>query len=109
MALHNDKIIKFESASARIKERDDLFILCDVYARKRGLGHGKGVMQLVTEYADSEGLELVLQVRAYSTVGKDVLTNEQLFEFYKRFGFVKMGVLPKPYNMVRPSRENQGL
>lgn len=109
MALHNDKIIKFESASARIKERDDLVILCDVYARKRGLGHGSGLMKLVVEYADSENLELVLQVRAYSTVGKDVLSNEQLIEFYKKFGFVKMGVLPKPYNMVRPSQEMQGL
>lgn len=109
MALHNDKIIKFESASARIKERDGVYILCDVYARKRGLGHGTGLMKLVLEYADSEDLELVVQVRAYSTVGKDVLTNDQLIEFYGKYGFHKSKQLPKPYTMVRKSKTSREL
>lgn len=86
-----DVVIRFESASAVLKERDGMVQLRNVQSKKGGLGHGTGVMLLVCKYADRHQLDLYLQVRPYrSPVNPNVLNVSQLIVFYEKFGFRKL-------------------
>lgn len=98
--------LKFESASCRIKEKDGYIWLTNVYARKRGLGHGTRLMELVTEYADAHSMDLCLVVQAYNSVAnKGILTNGQLILFYKKFGFDLYDTGDRTIEMFRPSQK----
>ena len=92
--------IRFESASALIKEKDDMLWLTQVYSRKRGLGHGTGLMERVTKYAEENKVDLHLLVRPYDAVAnKGILTEPQLVEFYSKHGFEVFKQTP-PKEMV---------
>lgn len=44
-------------------------------------------MRIIVEWADKNDLELRLSVRSYGKPIQDILNNQQLVEFYKKFGF----------------------
>lgn len=82
--------IRHESASAVLKQYPDddvRYELTRVYAAKRQLGHGTGLMQSVERFADTNGLYLVLTVRPYRAVADKIMDRPLLVKFYEKFGF----------------------
>lgn len=77
--------------------------LSNLYSVKRGRGHAKSVLQLVIDYADANGLTLLLEVRRF---GGDHLCpdNSGLKALYSKFGFVDCG-----QNMMRRLQKAQKL
>lgn len=92
----------YESATAQLNFYDDgLVTLSHVYSKKRGLGHATGVVRLVTEFADEKGIDLTLQVRRYGHTDMLSPSNEQLIEFYSKFGFNRLRDRNKKIMMTR--------
>lgn len=83
--------------------------LSDVSSRIRGQGHARNVLQQIVDYADSENLTVRLTVQSFGfrNFQGTSLNNDQLEEFYGKFGFVRdEGSLKRPYRMTRvPSRD----
>lgn len=63
---------------------DGTAALSSLYSQTRRKGHATGLMQMVTEFADANGLKLMLTAAPYSTDGPN---HGQLVAFYERFGF----------------------
>ncbi len=94
-------LFKYESASAKLIYIDaGTCMLVNVYSLKRGLGHAKGVLQEVIDYADEYGATIILIAQSSP---RSSLTNKQLEELYSRFGFktTRRG----PTRMIRHPRE----
>jgi GNAT superfamily N-acetyltransferase len=99
----------FGQASALINMIDaDLGIVNNVYSKQKRMGHAGCLMTDIVNWADSNGVTLLLSAQAFEA--RDALTNEQLVEFYARYGFVReRDIAPWPARMRRePSRELQG-
>lgn len=98
--------IKHESASAVLKQRDgneETYEVTRVYANKRQQGHGTGLMETLTKFADTNGLFLTLVVRPYRAVADKIMDKNQLVRFYKKFGFVEIGTYYEPQMMRLPT------
>lgn len=81
-----------ELATARVTLwNDGVAYISGVYSRKRGQGHASQVMKDICEMADTNGLILQLDVSSYGPDNQYKLTDEQLQEWYSKFGF---GVVP---------------
>lgn len=109
---NNGILIKYESASARVKQVDGEYVLINVYSRDRGKGHGSGLMERVIEYADRNQIRLKLIARPYKTVARgDILSSEALVDFYRRYGFISDYTRDGAEHMIRPigSRDLQSL
>lgn len=66
-------------------------------------------MEIVTEYADNEGLTIALEVKWYGPVNQPHMTNQQLVAFYREFGFEKAVGKNNPTLMFRlPSQKIHG-
>lgn len=91
----DDRItVRHESASAVLKKHeseDSRYEVTRVYAGKRQIGHGTGLMESVTKFADNNGLELYLTVRPYKSVADKVMDRPLLVKFYRKFGFETFG------------------
>lgn len=89
------KVFEYKSATAKIKHKDGLYyMVTDVIAKERNLGHGTGVMHKVCEFADKNNMDLYLQVRPYTTLGDAVILDfESLSVFYQKFGFEFVGAI----------------
>jgi GNAT superfamily N-acetyltransferase len=109
----NDSVVKFkyELASAELAIMDDKTArLRSVYSVVRRMGHATELMIQITEYADEHGLCVYLVPQRYGRAGRGALNNDQLIDFYKKFGFM---VVPdkKHFTMMyrKPSQKKQGL
>jgi len=81
--------LTYESASVKLENwGDGRATLTSLYSEERKLGHAKQLLRMVTNYADAHDLVLILEVG--SDEQPDSLTNEQLFVFYGKFGFIPM-------------------
>ena len=85
----NEHEFKYKDASCEVHVDGDIGIVMRVYSKARSRGHGKGLLRLVTEWADENNLELRLHARAYGHPVQTILDNNQLVRFYKSFGFVE--------------------
>lgn len=105
-----DVTIRFESASARIKDRDDGYWLTNVYSSIRGQGHATGLMERVCLHADANDLTLELIASPYKAVAKEsILDLAQLITFYRKFGFVEFMTSSGNVHMTRIAREKNTL
>lgn len=96
--------LRYESASARIKQKNGKYILTNVVAQERGLGHGRKLMELVSEYADGNQIDLELIASPSRTMPTNtILAYDQLVAFYHKFGFREI-VWTKPVRMLRLCR-----
>lgn len=104
------KPIKFVEggASANVMPIDRyLHGVQDLYSYERGKGHARRVMERIIAYAEEHRITLFLIAQEYGH--ERGLSNVQLVEFYKKFGFEKDLRSNWPARMVRyPSREIQG-
>lgn len=77
----------YESCSAvLIFWEDGRVFLSNVFSKERRNGHATVLLEILTEYADENMLDLSLRVMAY---GEEPRPNSvQLKAFYERFGFV---------------------
>jgi GNAT superfamily N-acetyltransferase len=89
---------------------DGKVMLSNLYSRVPGKGYGTDVMKKAVEYADKNGLTIVLVVGRYAYPDGRGLDNDQLVEFYKKFGFTVAEDGQRPIMMDRkPSQEKQVL
>lgn len=58
-------------------------------------------MEKICKYADERGITLILIAQAYGHFDHKALDNDQLVEFYKKFGFEIDPGSQKPYTMTR--------
>lgn len=87
------EIVDFEHESATCKVvvwEDGTASLCDVYATERHQGHATELLNKVMRWVDDRGMLLKTAAEAHGDGPK--LTNPQLVEFYKKFGFVPLAV-----------------
>lgn len=98
---------RHESATAKLTLYGSVASLSSLYSRKLGQGHATELMRQVIRFADVNKLELVLEVGRFGYSHKGALDNEQLFEFYEKFGFVRADSRSKI--MRRPSQELHAL
>ncbi len=98
---------RFESATCRLTPHGDgTADLTHLYSGQRGNGHATGVVTLALRYADEHELETYLLARGYGGPTQTMLSNEQLVEFYNKFGFVAIdGPFSTP-RMKRPRTKN---
>ncbi|OQA41235.1 MAG: hypothetical protein BWY50_01869 [Spirochaetes bacterium ADurb.Bin315] len=90
----------YESATARIRIfQPNQGVVTNVHAGHKRQGHGSKVMQLITEYADANQLNLVLIVQGYGRA--ETMSNKELEAFYAKFGFAKVLDNKKPVTMKR--------
>lgn len=102
-------IFSYESARADLRRiAPKAYRLQSVYSEVRRRGHASGLMRLIVEFADKNGLILILVAQEY---GRDRgMSPSQLEEFYSKFGFEIMHERQLPQKMIRrPSREKQAL
>ncbi len=84
------------------------YTVASLLSQKRGQGHAKQIMTDVVNYADEHGYTLVLSVRRYHYKDSIALNDQQLEDFYAKFGFSRLGNA-RPIFMLRPpSQELQG-
>jgi len=102
--------VKFIHSSAQgiIREiSPKTYILFNVYSMVRGLGHGSGLLEKITTYADDNDITLHLTAQAYGST-RDSLSNRELEVFYRKFDFEVTDRCPT--RMVRrPSQKTQAL
>ena len=97
---------RYESATCKLTDHGDgTADLTHVYAQNRGQGHASGVVRLALEEADRRGLSVYLLVRGYGGPVRTMLSNDQLIEFYRKFGFERVDTSNSP-RMKRPRRKN---
>lgn len=89
----------YESASVWLKPYNGYMKVYNLYSKTPRQGHATKLMEAVVEYADKVGCELFIIAKQYSNPRG--LTDEQLKEFYGRFGFVHVPGGPDNI-MVRP-------
>lgn len=65
-------------------------------------------MQMVAEYADKNGLKLVLTVQQFGQPLYNAYNNHELQRFYEKFGFEKVPNSGYPIMMARESQKKQG-
>lgn len=111
--MTNFSTMWFKNGIAAVKlahMHDDRVMLSNLFSRIPGKGHGTDVMKKAVEYADQNGLTIVLVVGRYAYPDGRGLDNKQLVEFYKKFGFtvVEDGGLPIMMHR-KPSQEKQVL
>jgi len=98
----NITVLRYLSASVEIVDwGDGTAEMRRFFAQERKQGHGSKLLELVEAYADSNDLIVYLQVGQYGA--RDGLSDVQLIEFYKRYGFIISN--PRENNrpvMVRP-------
>lgn len=93
--------LEYESASVRIKEKNGKYILTNLIALERGLGHATRLMERVSEYADVQRIDLELIASPSRLLPiNTILTHEELVIFYHKFGFREI-VWTKPVRMLR--------
>lgn len=102
---------KYGTASCEIfLVKEDEGLVHRVYAKDRRKGHATGLMELVTTWADENGIDLFLRVQAYGHPVQTILSNERLIQFYESFGFARDprddGVCKVNIPMSRPRRKN---
>jgi ribosomal protein S18 acetylase RimI-like enzyme len=77
----------YESCTAVIVQWDDgRHTLSNVHSEDRGNGHATVLLEIVTEYADENGMDLLLV--ALPCGDNPPMDSLQLKAFYERFGFV---------------------
>jgi len=99
----NDEIEFFcDSASARLVmwENTKRATVSEVYSRKKKEGHATGLFLKLCEYADKNGLTLILEAAQFAPG----MNNEQLRDFYSRFGFILDHSRQDKYYMERHPR-----
>lgn len=79
--------------------------LSHVYSEQRGQHHASELMEKVIQFADNNNLELFLKVQAYGHPVQTILTNQQLVDFYRKFGF-EHNTLGLVGQMARPRKKN---
>jgi ribosomal protein S18 acetylase RimI-like enzyme len=83
---------RHESAEAYLTMwGDGLATLSNLYAKEPQRGHSRALMGIITAFADERDLEVVLLVRRFGNTRG--MSNEQLVEFYKKFGFTSEGIV----------------
>lgn len=99
---------RYKDATCEVDLEDGVGYVTRVYSKVRSGGQGSGLLRLVTAWADENDLELRLHARGYGGPVQTMLDNNQLAQFYKKFGFeedpereVDLGTM-----MVRPRRKN---
>lgn len=98
----------YESASATLKLISPRSAkLINLYSKNPGNGDATQVLHMVVEYVDQRGLDVFLTARRYGYNDSRGLSNRELVEFYKKFGFELMGD-SKCY-MYRGSQESHAL
>ncbi len=80
-------LYKSASLDVTVWEDDTVGSVANVWSAYRRKGHATGLMKRLIKIADQMQLDLILLVAAYDV--KNGPTNDQLTEFYKRFGFKK--------------------
>ena len=78
---------EYESASCEVTIVSGQGLVHRVYSKDRGKGHANGLLRRVTEWADENDLELFLRAQAYGHPVQTILDNNQLIQFYGKFGF----------------------
>jgi GNAT superfamily N-acetyltransferase len=87
----NTHEFRFESATCEVQVKDGRGLVMRVYSKHRGRGHARGLLRLVTEWADENGIELYLRAQGYGGPTQTMLDNNQLIKFYESFGFERDG------------------
>lgn len=99
-------VFDYESCCAVLELHDFKYAtLSSLRSGVRNQGHATEVMKKIVEYADKHNLGLFLTVQAYGP--PDILNNNQLESFYKKFGFEISPTGPKnrkPKQMIRMRR-----
>lgn len=103
------KYFKHESATCKLTVHSAGADLTHVYSTDRGKGHATELLKTVMAYADEHGLKVWLSVKAYGHPVQSILSNEQLIEFYKKFGFDEALHNGPTRVMFRPSQKKQPL
>ena len=97
----------YKSATCRLAiHGDGNADVTHVYSIQRGKGHASGLLRLVTEYADSNDLQLYLLSRGYGGPVQTMLPPDDLIQFYEKFGFVILDKLGAATRMRRPRTKN---
>jgi hypothetical protein len=77
-----------EAATARVTLWDDnIAYISGVYSRIRGAGQASQVLRDICEFGDDNQMVLQLDVSSYGYDNHLKLTDEQLLEWYGKFGF----------------------
>ena len=81
-------VFRYKTARCAIKIRPEKAEVVDVFASRRGYGHGTKVMIMACKYADDNALDLYLRVWPYSAREYEgALDYNGLVHFYQKFGF----------------------
>lgn len=93
----------FESARVVLHVLDDgSATVSSLHAADTGKGYAKAVMQKLIDFADENKLRLVLDVQQFQNPRG--LSNEDLIEFYMKFGFDVVNPAARPIVMWRASQ-----
>lgn len=97
----------FRSGGAYLKLShmgDDVWSLHDLWSENRGQGDASEVMRRAMDFADQQGLMLLLVIQMYGRYDEKMLDNVQLEHFYAKHGFevtdrrpVRMRRFPRRY------------
>lgn len=96
-------VYRFESASVLVSKQfsDDAgqpyVVLSTLSSEVRGKGHASGLLRLVFQEADAEGVDLLLRPGVFSIKIGETLTRDQLTAWYLRYGFEPDPEAPHPW------------
>lgn len=103
-----DKYFKFRHGKATatlVVHSDKTATLKSVFSLDRGKGYANHLMKDVIDHADEHQLTLFLFVQRYGYIDKLSPTNDQLTEFYGKFGFEQVPADKKTIKMRRKALE----
>jgi GNAT superfamily N-acetyltransferase len=82
----------YEKATAKLVMWDESnATVSNVFSINRGKGHGTRLMQMIVNYADEKGLDLVLEAQPYGYADKMSPNTAGLRAWYVKFGFQHVG------------------
>jgi GNAT superfamily N-acetyltransferase len=86
MTTHTHEF-RYESATCAVSVNGTKAKLLRVHAKTRGQGHATALLKRVMAWVDSNGYSISLVVKSYGHPTQTIMSNDQLIEFYKKFGF----------------------
>jgi GNAT superfamily N-acetyltransferase len=100
---------KYKGSSCRVEiwERNiGTLVSVRTPAARRRQGNATGMLRMVCEWADKNGIMLELLIMAYGD--GDILDHAQLQAFYEKFDFFRVPYKPEPAlrKMLRTPRKN---
>lgn len=91
----------YAGASVKVHQNDNVGVVKSLYSIYRGKGEANALMRMITEFADKNGITLILEAQPFGHPEQTALNRVQLENFYRNHGFKTFPGNQIPRTMTR--------